>query len=101
MAQLFRENGIDYEKVNYFNDPLTEDKIRALVRKMGVEPYEILRRGEAAFKELGITPETPADEIIKHIAANASILQRPIVERGDRAVLARPATRVLEILDEP
>ena len=98
MARLFRENGVDYEKVNYFNDPLTEDKIRDLVRKMGVSPYEILRRGEAAAKELGITPETPGDEIIRHIAAHPSILQRPIVEVGDKAVLARPIDKAAELI---
>lgn len=99
MAKLFRENGVDYEKVNYFNDILTEEKLRDLVGKMGVSPYEILRRGEPAFKELGITADTPADEVIRHIAANPGVLQRPIVEVGNKAVLARPIDKAIELIE--
>lgn len=99
MAKLFRENGVDYEKVNYFNDILTEEKLRDLVGKMGVSPYDILRRGEPAFKELGITADMPDDEVIRHIVANPGLLQRPIVEVGDKAVMARPIDRAIELIE--
>lgn len=97
---MFRENNISYDRVNYFNEPLTEDKLRDLLRKAGLSPFDVLRKGEAAFKELGITPETPPDEIIRSIIENPSLLQRPIVEVGDKAVLARPVEKALELLKE-
>jgi arsenate reductase (glutaredoxin) len=65
---------------------------------MGVTPFEVLRKGEAQAKELGLTPETPPGDIIKHIVENPALLQRPIVEVGDRAILARPAEKALEIV---
>ena len=65
---------------------------------MGVTPFEVLRKGEAQAKELGLTAETPAGDIIKHIVRNPALLQRPIVEVGDRAILARPAEKALEIV---
>ena len=98
MAQLFRENNIDFEKVNYFIEPLTEDKLRELLKKANLSPYEILRTKEPLVKELSITNETAPDEIIRLIVENPSILQRPIVEVGNRAVLARPIERALDLI---
>jgi Arsenate reductase and related proteins, glutaredoxin family len=98
LAKLFRENNIDYDKVNYFIEPLSEKKLRELLKKANLKPFEVLRRNEAAYKELKLSPETPPDEIIKAIVENPSLLQRPIVEIGDRAILARPAEKALELI---
>ena len=98
LAVLLRENGIDYDKVNYFIDPLSEKQLKSLLKKAGLTAFEVLRKNEPVVKELGITAETPNDEIVKLIAANPSILQRPIVEVGDRAVLARPIEKALELI---
>ncbi len=98
LAQLFRENNIDYENVNYFSEELTEEKLRDLLRKANLSPYEILRRKESVFKELNITAETAPDEIVKLIVENPALLQRPIVEVGDKAVLGRPIEKALELI---
>lgn len=86
---LFRENGIEYKKVNYFIDELTEEMLRSLLKKANLTPFEVLRSREPIFKELNITQEASPDEIIKLIVENPGLLQRPIVEIGDKAVLAR------------
>src|SRR5687767_13651747 len=97
--KLLRESGYDYEKVNYYLEPLGEEKLRELIGKMGVSPRELLRTGEAVYKELGLgRRELSDDEIIRLLAENPDLLQRPIVERGDRAVLGRPTERIKEIL---
>ena len=98
LNKLFEENGADYRKVNYFIEPLTEEKLGELLRKANLSPYEILRTKEPLVKELNVTKETAPDEIIKLIIENPSILQRPIVEVGERAVLARPVEKALEII---
>lgn len=95
---MFRENNVEYENVNYFIDELSEEKLRDLLRKAGLSPFEVLRRKETAFKELNLSPETPPDEIIKAIVENPSLLQRPIVEVGEKAVLARPVEKALELI---
>ena len=98
LAQLFRENNIDFERVNYFNEPLTEEKLRDLLKKANLKPFEVLRKGEAAFKELNLSKDASDDRIIKAIIENPSLLQRPIVEVGERAVLARPVEKALELI---
>jgi arsenate reductase (glutaredoxin) len=95
---LFRENNIQFEKINYFIEPLTEEKLRDLLRKAELAPSDVLRRNEPAYKELNITEETPAEDIIKLILENPNLLQRPIVEVGDKAVLARPVEKVLDLI---
>ncbi|MEP6704530.1 MAG: ArsC/Spx/MgsR family protein [Acidobacteriota bacterium] len=98
MATLFRENGIDADRINYFNEPFTEQSLRKLIMKLGLAPYEILRKGEAQAKELGLNADTPPGEIIKYIVQYPALLQRPIVEVGDKAILARPAEKALELV---
>ena len=60
--------------------------------------FEVLRTKEAKAKEIGLSPETPEDEIVRHIVENPELLQRPIVEVGAKAVLARPAEKALELI---
>ena len=60
----------------------------------------MVRKKEAEFKELGLSDETPDAALIKAMVEHPNLLQRPIVEVGDRAVLARPAEKALEILKE-
>lgn len=98
MATLFRENGIEHDKVNYFNERFTAEKIRSLANKMGMRPFEMLRKGEAAVKSGEITQDTPDEAVIDAMVADPALIQRPIVEVGDRAVMARPIEKALEIL---
>jgi arsenate reductase len=69
-----------------------------LIRKLGLAPFEILRKGEAQAKEMGLTAESAPGEIIKAIVQHPALLQRPIVEVGDKAIVARPAEKALEIV---
>ncbi len=66
---------------------------------MGIKPRELLRTGEAVYKELGLgSRELSGEEIIRLMSQHPELIQRPIVERGDRAVLGRPVERVRELL---
>ena len=78
--------------------PLPEDKIRDLVRKTGGPAADLLRKREPAYKEHVEGRDLSDDEIIRLMAEHPPLLQRPVVERGDRAVLARPVERVAELL---
>lgn len=95
---MFREQSIDTKRVNYFNEPFTFEKLTDLIAKTGLQPFDFLRKGEAVFKESGFTRETPDTEIIKAMIDHPNLLQRPIVEVGDEAVLARPIEKALELI---
>ena len=99
LAALLEERGIEFERVNYHIDPLPEEKIRDLLRKADARPRDVLRKKEPVYKELGLdSPGVTDDELIAAMVEHPQLLERPVVERGDRAVLARPPERVLEIL---
>jgi arsenate reductase (glutaredoxin) len=95
LARILDERGIAFDRVDYHVSGLTAPEIVALLRKAGVTARQALRE-----KEPGATALLNASEpeIVAAMAADPALLQRPIVERGDRAVLARPAERVLELL---
>ncbi|MBX5469911.1 MAG: arsenate reductase [Thermoleophilaceae bacterium] len=100
LAALLEERGVDFERVEYHVEPLSEQKLRELMRKARMSPREALRRKEPLYKELGLGErEVSDDELYRLMAKHPQLLERPVVERGDRAVLARPVERVLELLD--
>jgi len=99
LNKLFEENGVDYNKVNYFIEPLSKEELRELLRKADLSPFEVLRNAEPVYKELNVSEVKTEDELIKLIIENPSLLQRPIVEVGDRAVLARPVENALELIN--
>ena len=88
-----------FEKVNYYTEPLDERKLRELLRKMKLSPRGILRTSEPIYKELGLGKgEFSDDEIISLMLKHPDLIQRPIVERGSRAVLGRPVENVKALL---
>ena len=99
LDRLLRENGVDFEKVNYYLEPLSESKLAELIRKMGIKPRELLRASEPIYRELGLGKAEHSDEqIIALMVQHPDLIQRPIVERGSRAVLGRPVENVKQIL---
>ena len=90
---------MDFEKVNYYLEPIGEAKLRELLAKMGLKPRELLRTGEAVYRELGLGKrEVSDDEIIRLMVEHPDLIQRPIVERGARAVLGRPTEKIKDLL---
>lgn len=99
MDKLLRESGVPFDKVNYYVEPLSKKKLTELIRKLGMKPRELLRKGEAAYKDLGLAEDKFSDgELIALMIDHPELLQRPIVERGDRAVLGRPTENVKALL---
>src|SRR4029453_13462251 len=100
LAVLLEERGIDFDRVDFHVEPLTSDEIRELVRKTGRPARELFRAREPVHEELGLGERDVDDEeAIALMAEHTELMQRPVVVRGDRAVLARPVERVTELLD--
>jgi arsenate reductase len=99
MDKLLKERGVDFSKVNYYIEPLTKKKLTELVRKMSISPRDLLRKSEPVYKELGIASGEFTDaQLISLMVEHPDLMQRPIVERGEKAVLGRPTENVEELL---
>ena len=99
LARLFAERGIAYDAVEYHVTGLTEPELRSLLAKARARPHDFLRAREASA--VGLDADALGDdELIAAMVANPKLVQRPIVVRGERAVLARPVERALELLED-
>lgn len=98
LNKLFEENGIDWRKVNYFIEPFDERKLTSLLKKAGLKPFDVLRRNEPDYKLAGIDKDSTDKDVIAAMVKYPNIIQRPIVEVGDKAVLARPIEKALELI---
>jgi arsenate reductase len=100
LAALLEDRGVDFDRVDFHVEPLSAGEIRELVRKTGRPARELFRAREPVFSELGLGDrEVDDDEAIALMAEHTELMQRPVVVRGDRAVLARPVERVDELFD--
>lgn len=101
LSELLAERGVEAEHVQYHVEGIDEATIRELLAKARIGPRDALRVREPLVAELGLLDSggVSDDDLIKQMALHPELLQRPIIVRGERAVLARPVERVLELLD--
>jgi len=95
---LLAEQGLEPVVVDYLKDPPSLETLRELVGMLGVAPLAIVRQGEAVFKEHYAGRTLTDSEWLEALAAHPVLLQRPIVVKGDRAIVARPPEKLLEWL---
>jgi arsenate reductase (glutaredoxin) len=94
-----KEGGVDFDAVDYYVDPIPKNKLTELLRKMSLRAADLLRTNEPIYKTLKLGESTLTDdEIVDLMVRYPDLIQRPIVENGNRAILARPAERLKEIL---
>ena len=94
-----KESGVDFESVNYYTAPISKGKLRELLKKMGLSAGELLRKKEEIYKTLELAEKKLSEnELMDLMVKYPDLIQRPIVEKGDKAILARPAERLKEIL---
>ena len=94
-----RDAGVDFDAVDYYTDPISKTKLRELLRKMKMPARELLRTKEEIYRTLRLGErDLSDDEIVDLMVTHPDLIQRPIVEKGARAILARPAERLKDIL---
>ncbi len=96
---LLEDAGVNAQVVKYLETPPSAEELDALLTKLGLEPLDVMRTKDDLFKELGLQGKTfTREEGIRLLAEHPALLERPIVVRGDKAVVARPPERVSEVL---
>ncbi|MBW3575604.1 MAG: arsenate reductase (glutaredoxin) [Actinobacteria bacterium] len=96
---ILAERGVDADYVEYLQRAPTREELERVMRLLGFDdPRQMMRTGEAVYSEVGLE-SAGRDELLDAMSQNPILIERPIVILGDRAVIARPPDRVLELLD--
>ena len=97
--KLIQDAGIAPEVIEYLDSPPSTRELAQILQKLGIEPRELMRKGESIYKELGLASrELSRQEAIQLLHEHPRLIERPIVVKGDRAVIGRPPETVLELL---
>ena len=95
---LLQENGVEPDVILYLDNIMTADELRNLLVKLGLSPMQLVRKGEAVWKEKYKGKELSDDQIIEAMIANPKLIERPIVVKDQLAVLGRPPENILELI---
>ena len=97
--ELLEARGLNPTVVRYLETPLSATQIKALLGKLGISARQLLRSGEEEYKTLNLADASLSEQqLIDAIAAHPKLMERPILEVGDKAVIGRPPENVLELL---
>ncbi|RBO79828.1 arsenate reductase (glutaredoxin) [Marinomonas aquiplantarum] len=94
---LLEENGIQPEIRLYQKEPLDKSELEQLIAQLDIQPIELMRTKEAAYKELGLNKNSSDEERIEAMLNNSSLIERPIVVHNNKAKLGRPPENVLDL----
>ncbi len=95
---LIQEQGIEADISHYLEETPTQKELKELLKKLGLKPKDILRKGEAIYKAEFKGKDLSDTEWIKAMVRYPKLIERPIVVKGSKAILGRPPERVLDIL---
>ena len=95
VIKLLSDKGINFEKINYYENRFTKSKLSELLKIMNKKPSELLRKKEAAYKQLDFKNKNYTEsQILDFMIQNPDLIERPIVQKGKKALLARPPETV-------
>jgi len=96
---ILEQNDVDFDVVNYLVNPPSESEIKSILKDLGINARDLLRKGEAKFKELGLSDKILSEEhLIKSMIEFPILIERPIVRTEKGAVIGRPPENVNSIL---
>jgi arsenate reductase (glutaredoxin) len=97
-VEILKDQGIPFESINYMIEPPSLEEMKKIVKKLGVSPREVFRKKESLYKEIGIDDREISDnDLIRILVENPELIERPIVVRGKKAVIARPPEKINEL----
>ena len=99
-VSILNDSKVKYESIDYYKQSLSEKELTVLVKKLDINPKELLRKRADAYKQLGLeNKELSISEVVKLVIKYPDLLQRPIVVCGDEVILARPAENIKSLIE--
>ena len=95
---MLNDEGIDFEYREYTQEPLSKTEIKNVLALLKVEPAEVLRKNDKAYKELGLTAESEEETLVRAMSEHPTLLQRPIGVFRGKAAVGRPPEKLLELV---
>ena len=96
---ILEENKVSFEVIEYLKTPLSEEQLEELFKRLGKEPHEAIRSKESIYRELALgSQELDRKKWIEIIAKNPILLERPIFDNGNQAVIGRPPEDILGLI---
>ncbi|TFY84908.1 arsenate reductase (glutaredoxin) [Pseudomonas kairouanensis] len=97
--ELLEARGLTPTVVRYLETPLDAAQLKALLAKLGLSARQLLRTGEDEYKTLNLADASLSEaQLVAAIAAHPKLMERPVLETADKAIIGRPPENVLEIL---
>ncbi len=97
VKKLLNENDVQFEAINYFEQPFSAGTLKKLLHSAGLKPSEAIRTKEDAYKRFVAGKNLTDDQLIQAMVAHPELIQRPIVVKGSKAVLARPTEKLKDL----
>ena len=98
--QILNDLAVDYEIIDYLNNPPSANELQSLADKMGVNARDFIRTKEAVFRELDLQQHLEDEPFMfQKMSENPKLIERPIVVKGDKAVLGRPPEKIRAFLE--
>lgn len=91
------QKGLDFETINYLENPISDKELKKLLHAAGLKPIDAVRTNEAAYRQHIAGKDLSEEQVIRVMVKCPELIQRPIVVRGNQAVLARPADKLVEL----
>jgi arsenate reductase len=97
--EILQENKCEAEVVKYLETAPDKKQIKTLLKMLGIAPKELMRTKEDIYKELNLMDETDDEALIEAMAQNPKLIERPIIIKGNRAIIGRPVEKIAEFLN--
>ena len=93
--KILNNLSLDFKIIEYLKEPLTEDELKSLSKKLKLPPKNFIRRKDTLFKKLDLSSFIDNEKVLfKYMSENPRLIERPIIVRGDKAILGRPIENV-------
>jgi len=98
-AELLEDKKVETRVVRYLDETLTKEELEKVLKMLSMKPRELIRTKEDIYRELELADEDSDEKLIYAMIENPKLIERPIVIKGEKAVIGRPIENVIELLD--